>query len=199
MGESPSPGLEVLNESGCGARVEFHWKGDRFFHTLMGIRRNKVHPLLESLEGDAHDQFPPSPCLSQVHQQDQTLFFTGATSECHWSASVQPSKLNLVGESPEPFDVLSFEFACRLKKQSHQMCGAYRILGAAKMHIPISGHFAFVMLSDYKEPVAIMIDSENLLFTDENSILRLSTDSQSPNSFPCTIQWKFRIGWAGNS
>ncbi|HCK40789.1 MAG: hypothetical protein CMJ72_03385 [Planctomycetaceae bacterium] len=134
----PCTAVETLDEFGLGIRVEFEWVHDRFVHTLIAIQQGKQTRMLESANGNPDNIYPPSPCLTELHQQDTTLFFTGATATCHWSMSVEKceadstQKHDLLSPSMRkhsdpcerkaqqgirfPLQYLSFDIACRVKK-----------------------------------------------------------------------------------
>ncbi len=117
-GPPPMVSLESLDNDHHGLRVEFHWHKDRYTHTIYRVAGEEVIPLLWSCEGVEEEMFPPSPCLVELHRQQQVFFLTGATSTCHWSLSLQamqPSRL-------------VFQVACRLKTEAPWLGSKYKVL-----------------------------------------------------------------------
>ena len=105
-----SESLDAVDRSGRTLRVEFVWRGDRFGHAICAIRAGgEAVPLLESLEGTAADDWPPSPPLQSLHRETfangrQAILLVGAAGRSHWSASVE------AGNDPAE---LIFDIACR--------------------------------------------------------------------------------------
>ena len=133
----PAATLTVTTPIGNGVRVEFSQQGDRYGHSIYHTLGKEDLLLMSSEEGRV-DQTFPSPCFSQLHEQGEGLFLTGATSTCYWSMGVsignaqRPKQVDTValhtfekrkgfsaasprGESRPLFQFLSFEVACRVK------------------------------------------------------------------------------------
>jgi hypothetical protein len=108
--------LECLNVQGQGVRVEFQKTGDRFAHTILALQNGKATPLLTSVEGTPDDVAPPSPPFSELHQQGEIVFLSGATTLGHWSMSVEVAEGRLL-----------FDVACRLKKKPDGLGSTYRV------------------------------------------------------------------------
>ncbi|MGI9430503.1 MAG: hypothetical protein ACR2NM_17715 [Bythopirellula sp.] len=117
MPESVAFLREAVDSQGNGLRVEFTKPADRFGHTVLGVRGGEVVPILCSIEGTPEDFAPPSPPLTELHQQPSLTFLTGATSIAHWSMSVE------VVEGGIWFDV-----ACRAKRQPPVLGSAYQVV-----------------------------------------------------------------------
>ncbi len=168
MASPPPPVyLQTLDERGWGIQVEFHWRGDRYSHTIGAVDGDKIVPLLASMEETESDLFPSSPCLSQVHQQDQILFFTGATSACHWSMSVQAT---------EPLGLV-FEVACRLKSQPCWLGSTYKLLHP-----------------EAKEKFCVDSNLWSCETTEEDAEqIRIGSVADLPGEFPATQQWNYVV------
>ena len=108
--------LEWLNAHGQGVRVEFQKNGDRFGHTIFGVRDGELTPLLTSVEGTPDEIALPSPSFAELHQQGDTVFLSGATTLGHWSMSVEVVEGRLL-----------FDVACRLKRQTEWLGSTYQI------------------------------------------------------------------------
>lgn len=151
--QEPTGTLEVLNEAGRGVRVEFHKSGGRFGHVILAIHGEKRFPVLTSVESNKSQLLPHIPCFSEFHQQEQTLFLTGASSAGHWSMSVQVAEaripeyedaevlstlhqrygLNAQGtpRNRQPvFQFLLFDVACRLRESGHHVGSEYLVTEA---------------------------------------------------------------------
>jgi hypothetical protein len=69
-------------------RVEFHWLGDRFGHTISLVRDRRVEPMWRSVQTGDH-----GPVFQELHHQVGAgglpmLFLSGAGGGAHWSMSV---------------------------------------------------------------------------------------------------------------
>ena len=109
--------LECLDGQGQGVRVEFQKQGDRFGHTIFAVRDGQPVPQLTSIEGPPDQIAPPNPPFAELHQQDELLFLSGATTLGHWSMSVQAVDGRLL-----------FEVACRLMKEADWLGSTYRVV-----------------------------------------------------------------------
>ncbi len=108
--------LEWLDAQGHGVRVAFQKNGDRFRHTIFAVRDGELTPLLTSVEGTPEEIALPSPSFAELHQQGETVFLSGATTQGHWSMSVEVAEGQLL-----------FDVACRLKRQTEWLGSTYQI------------------------------------------------------------------------
>jgi hypothetical protein len=102
--------LEAIAASGLALRLVFVWRGDRFGHLIASRRPGgDWQPLLESVEGTAADDWPPSPPLQSLsierlgHDRLAALL-VGMAGRGHWSASM---------EAVQHEAKLVFDIACR--------------------------------------------------------------------------------------
>jgi hypothetical protein len=103
--------LEVAS-NGKGVRVEFT-KVDRVIsHTIYVVNDGEKTAVLESVSGNT-----TQPCFTEVHQQREMLFLTGADGPCHWSMSV---------ESRQGSEIV-FDVACRIKEPSLELSTEYSV------------------------------------------------------------------------
>ena len=146
MGESPFLAeLEVVQD-GRGVRVEFIKIDGLISHTICLVNAQEKTPVLT-----ARINQPAQPCFTELHQQGETLFLTGANGPCHWSMSVvkgdmtfaqvaNPTRetLKLLEQRfglniPSPLNAdlfgqfLHFDIACRLK-EAVDPCNQYMSL-----------------------------------------------------------------------
>ena len=161
--------VEVLDDAGCGVRAEFYFVNDRFHHTLFRVKAGALISSLESVEGSPTDDFPPSPPFSELHQQDETLFLTGATVTGHWSMSVQPIDR-----------VLLFDIACRVKQHPTWLGSTYQPAETNEHHDILN--------------IELLPDADCQLQLDENSQLALGCSTPSEVKAPVTYRWRYRVG-----
>lgn len=126
--------LEVESFSGKPVRVEFTKTGGVISHTIFLVNDDEKVPVLTS-RINASGQ----PCFTELHQQDDLLFLTGADGPCHWSMSVSKGEMIFKHEAKidkealqlleqryglnaprraeaKPFgEFLHFDIACRIK------------------------------------------------------------------------------------
>ena len=145
----PAASLESISSAtGNRLRVDFIRHKDRYGHHISLIREEQLFPLMTSSEGEAGQDFPPSPCLTQVSEHGEVLLLTGATSACFWSMSVSMGQIsfgqaldeqalqllmnrqgfsarNVQASSSGLAAFLSFEVACRMKHSSGTACSQY--------------------------------------------------------------------------
>ncbi len=81
--------IDAINSQGDGLRVEFFRAGSRWAHRLLAFERGVVRPLLESIEGDETQAFPPSPVLQQCDPSGAMLLLIGMAGKNHWSVGVE--------------------------------------------------------------------------------------------------------------
>ncbi len=116
--------LDALDSTACGLRVEFFRHRGRWAHRLWAIEQQASAALLESIEGDDSQAFPPSPALQQLAFQDvgpcQVALLVGMAGQNHWSVGVEPQPDNLA---------LRLDVACRNQPgQVGRLGSAYRAL-----------------------------------------------------------------------
>lgn len=113
--------LEALDQQGNGLRVVFEKRGDRWRHTIARVEQGVGEVALASLEGDAADDWPPSPPFQELSRETlpngrTVLFLVGRAGTSHWSASVETAL-----DPPQ----LIFDIACRHTQAPQQLGSAY--------------------------------------------------------------------------
>src|SRR5207244_9937204 len=109
-----------IGSEGSRLRIEFAWLGDRYGHIISLIDAHGVaERLLESIEGTANDDWPPSPPLQSLSMETLTdgrrvALLVGLAGRSHWSASIEPA----LGKAE-----LVFDLACR-HGPNHGMLGS---------------------------------------------------------------------------
>ena len=135
----PSDAIEAIGPNGRSLRVEFIWKGDRYAQLVSLIdARGAAKPLLESIEGTAHDAWPPSPPLQnltiEIHPGDNRVaLLLGMAGDAHWSASI---------EATADKAALVFDVACRHSASPGALGSRYHRLTDSKDYFSIRGDSA---------------------------------------------------------
>jgi hypothetical protein len=121
--ESPVS-LEAWADEGIGLRVAFAWSDGRWEHIVGAFQDGELLWVLRSVEGNAEQDFPPSPPLQQLHRTDLpdgrvALLLVGMAGRSHWSMSceVEPGRARIL-----------FDVACRAVPACRATLGtAYQI------------------------------------------------------------------------
>lgn len=124
---------DALAIEGAGLRVVFRRLGDRFAHRVELVEGPYSAPILESLEGEPDDPWPPSPPLQELHFEDRPAgqrlaLLVGRAGASHWSLSVEWDPLS---------SRFSFDVACRVRSAPAWLGSRYRLPGAAAGSGPI--------------------------------------------------------------
>lgn len=213
----PTVVLQCLDELGNGVHVEFSKQGDRFDHKILAKHGCTSVPILKSL-GETREQYPIVPIWSELHDQGETLFLTGMTSEAHWSMSVHSDSMSedninsrlssgvnsSTGASNNitKCHYLSFDVACRLKKRLPRLGSLYQAYDA---DVRVGPHFELKARLVQKQPHSVIIGSLSLeqprtcnVFSviPERELLISPELKELPTAFPATIQWKYGVCWS---
>jgi hypothetical protein len=124
---------DALAIEGAGLRVVFRRLGDRFAHRVELVVGSHSAPILESLEGEPDDPWPPSPPLQELHFEDRpagqrVALLVGRAGASHWSLSVEWDPLSAR---------FSFDVACRVRSAPERLGSRYRLPSAATVSGPI--------------------------------------------------------------
>ena len=218
-GNSPAPAasLEVLNGKQRGVRVDFFWTGDRFAHTISGVREGIAEPLLESIEGESDERFKASPPCVELHQQEEAVFLTGATDAGYWSMTVELAgslegpNLGLTDikpptEASRKYFVL-FDVACRLRAEFGRVGSSYKSSEPNGICVPVAPA-AFAASGAREQPYSVVIGPVGLSEKENDcqviceskqpgpGKLRISPEASAPTAFPATVRWKYGVFWA---
>jgi hypothetical protein len=112
---------EPVLEAG-GLRLAFRRCGDRFLHELALRCGDGWVTVLQSREGNAHEEWPPSPPLQEARLEARpegrrVALLVGMAGSSHWSLSV---------EADAAAGRLSFEAACRAQAPPRFLGSTYR-------------------------------------------------------------------------
>lgn len=124
--------LDATDSSGLTLRIEFVRLTDRYSHVLSVVEPGgAMHPILESVEGTAEDDWPSSPPMQNLSLEElapgrRVALLVGMAGRNHWSASIEP----VPGQA-----ALDFDIACR-------WASAVGSLGSAYALAAVPGHAA---------------------------------------------------------
>lgn len=105
--------------------LEFIQRGDRLGHRIaMQTASGDVSPILESVEGAADEDWPPSPPLQSLSYHAlpglrRAALLVGMAGASHWSASIEQA-------AHEP--LFLFDIACRYGSQPQWLGSQYELL-----------------------------------------------------------------------
>jgi hypothetical protein len=158
---------------GGGLRITFTRLADRFGHAIALVNGDMLTPLLESIEGQSDDAWPPSPPLQELHIEQraggvQVALLVGRAGRAHWSASI--------ALDPQARRV-EFDIACRTREPAARLGGGYRLpqtvaeltdsrarwstSPAARLEVVAKGESLATFRADTPDQLAIAISSES--------------------------------------
>jgi hypothetical protein len=126
--------IEASGPNGNRLRLDLLWRGDRYGQRITLCNADgSVQPLLESIEGSAHDDWPPSPPLQSLTIEKLAdghlvALLLGMAGKSHWSASIEavPDKAALI-----------FDIACRHDARPGPLSSRYQQLTKSPNHLQI--------------------------------------------------------------
>ena len=181
---------EVARLSAGGLRVEFSREGDRYAHAIYLLEGDAEICVLESVEGDAADGWPPSPPLQALEFEKWTdggrlALLVGMAGRNHWSVSA---------ELDPDEDQVVCDVACRLQEAPDEpgdLRSSYLVHGEMELdatnhlvlvHVPEGGCELRVEPVD-AAPVDFAIDGDSLVLTPR----------PDAGDLPRTTRWKYVI------
>src|SRR5438045_2944877 len=114
--------MDVHGSDGVGLSLVLKWHLDRYYHAISLIGHSgRIMPLMESLNGLAEDEWPPSPPLQTLSIETlpdgrSVALLVGMAGRSHWSASIEP----VSGQAK-----LIFDIACRHPGPPHWLGSRY--------------------------------------------------------------------------
>jgi hypothetical protein len=154
--------LEV-ESFGKPVRVEFTKTGDVISHTIFLVDGSEKVSVLTS-----RINAPGLPCFTELHQQEDLLFLTGADGPCHWSMSVQAR------HDSERSEIV-FDVACRNKEPALVLSTVYS--GSAWSGLSV-------------DPVG----EDTRIEMERDSSVRIACRHAAPNTVPATLRWSYAVG-----
>jgi hypothetical protein len=179
--------------------VEFYWLGDRYGHSISVVKRGDRRVVLESIEGDNTDFWPPSPALQELGEpmivsdsnQVQTTMLVGAAGKNHWAMCVSPRDHSNDVRDFQP--ELVFDIACRIKDPPVWLGNSYHVHARAttiseepqRANVPADSPLCFVV----PENVALEIHCE----ANGRQTLRCAPELRQLHSVAETVRWRFAV------
>jgi hypothetical protein len=179
---------DALAIEGTGLRVVFRRLRDRFAHRVELVEGSHSTPILESLEGEPDDPWPPSPPLQELHFEDRPAgqrlaLLVGRAGASHWSLSVEWDPLSAR---------FSFDVACRVRSAPEQLGSRYGLPGAAAGGGPIEA-VAGIKLPGGRRIRAEAVDGQAACqLIQEDGELRLHPAAVAA-PWPKTSRWQYSI------
>ena len=194
--------LTATEPGGHGLCVRFHWRGDRYGHTIEALQSGSAIPLLESIEGDAHSDWPPSPPFQHVNLSrmagapggQYAAMLVGAGGKSHWSLCIAARDRSSQGQPPGGEAAraeLVFDFACRTKVRPAWLGNAYRIL--KEPAAAISQHAHLVRVSAGKLGCVLLAEQSRFKFDADAGTIRCCAAATADAAFPATIRWRYTV------
>jgi hypothetical protein len=192
--------IEALDAERTGTRVVFEWCEDRFRHSIYVVLMGEPILLVESVEGDSIEAWPPSPPLQQLHQQPsptgrEMLLLTGMAGKSYWSGSVTTAvdvRCTLMG----------FDFACRHRLTPDWLGVTYQI--ADGVHVKQAqprGAVVFqvgdsLQCTLYPAAIGMSLATENVLTSSVELVgntIRIAATETPHVTTATTKQWAYEI------
>jgi hypothetical protein len=168
----PGPHSKLIQ---CGElRVVFDWRVDRYGHRIEREIIGQWQRVLESVEGSASEDWPPSPALQSLHierrENGSVSLLVGKAGISHWSASVEPLESRLG---------FQFDIACRVQERPLHIGSAYLLNDTrATQIVDVAA----------TPPHAVC----ELAARNGSTVLRVQP-LEFPGDYPATVRWRYRI------
>ena len=167
----------------AGLCVEFTRQRDRFSHRVLADDAGKRIPLLESLEGEANDDWPVSPPWQEVHCEQrpggvQVALTVGKAGKSHWSASFEL----------DPAGSLTVDVACRTATAPIRLGSAYLSLGPFAID---ATHGQARLAERWILQLAAGEAASKIELGESASLISIGPIFDLAGSWPRTIRWKF--------
>lgn len=180
--------IEAIGPDDTGLRATLAWSGDRVIHYVDWVAGRQSFRLLESVEGDEQQEWPPSPALQQltIEQRSarrQVALLVGMAGQSHWSVSIEnePSERRL-----------TFDVACRIAEPSNQLGSQYRTPAQVNISSPDQG----AELTVAGRRCQLVLEStgrgESDLLEFNKGLLRIVA-TQQLTTYPDTLRWKYSL------
>lgn len=180
--------IEAIGTDDTGLRATLVWDSDRFTHHVDWVAGSQSFRLLESIEGDGQQAWPPSPALQQLTIEPrsgrrQVALLVGMAGQSHWSVSIEN----------EPRERrLTFDVACRIPEASDQLGSQYRTGSQVNLLAPDHG----AELTVAGRCCQLMLEStgrgESDLLEFNDGVLKIVA-TQQLDTFPDTLRWKYSL------
>lgn len=194
--------LDAVDHRGDGVRVEFSRIGDRYAHTIYGVRGDSAVPIVSSVEDADYEGWPLSPPLQELRELtddagDRTLLLLGSAAYGHWSASIRSATF----ARANPY--LEFDVAVRLHRAPAYLGVAYETVAGANWID--TGDLAFPQRDPHALCICAPLSKTDADSTARSERLKAFPDPNTPNRrlylpttpmperFPNTYRWRYWI------
>ncbi len=164
--------LEALDTAGTGLRIDFVRRGPRWGHQISVLAQGRGVPLLESVEGDDQQPFPPSPPLQQLVIEPRpggvpVAMSVGMAGTSHWSVCVEALAATLT---------LRLDIACRCSSDGHRLMSTYLPVARWQKSVDSASLYATVdQLECRLVPQGLEKNEAEALLLDDKVIVRPTT------------------------
>lgn len=176
--------VEVQFTDGVKLRTAFAWRVDRYAHAVTLVEPAGEHTLIESMEGNPDDPWPPSPAFQQLSMQGEgeqrVALLVGMAGKSHWSMSVEVS-----GDRRG----IVFDVACRVNESAESLGSWYRTNGLAMVDQRTTAGQIDTRRYALSLDSTLPLESQSLSTSDN----QLRIDSVATHSPPCTARWKYAL------
>jgi hypothetical protein len=206
------PPGELCAEGSLGTlRVRFFRAGDRYSHAIDLIDRDETRTLLESVEGDDAEIWPPSPPMQHLNvsrivsdtEQRHVAMLVGGAGSSHWSmcVAVSDSENNSREARYGAFSMeLLFEVACRTQKPPVWLGNTYRILA-----VPAAASEELNCACIPKAPPRCLVQTTAVKLRMDTTgesvpLLRIRAADADVKEFdlPMTVRWRYKMRLIGS-
>lgn len=195
----------VLSLAAGPLQVALHWAGDRFQQSVSWNGQT----LLQSLEGDESQTWPPSPPLQQLlpHSEinRQAILGIGSAGTTHWSLAIEaereavPHKPHSLNPALNP--QLTWHYAARVKRPAASL-GSTFILHRRWQAEPIAAGWVLFPAGRSPNETNVTLETDLTLcqatFLPEVHQIRIDSN-KSGGTGPNTVQWRFWMKITSNS
>ena len=181
--------IDAVGANGVRLRLEFVWRNDRFVQEISIIRTSGFAlPVLQSIEGSPHADWPPSPPFQSVSITELTdgraaALLVGMAGGSHWSASIETLKDEAT---------LRFDVACRIHGLSRGLGNRYSChTDDTRVYVAADESYAEIRGKDAS--VIIVPDRSLSKLSGEvaGQIGIVPIEETKPNTR--TVRWKFDV------
>lgn len=172
--------------------IDFRFRDDRHGHVILIRLQNEVLEILESVEGTGADEWPPSPPLQQIHEQElptgTVIWGLGMSGSAHWSGSFAVEE-----DGTSATRRLHAELALRSSSQNAGPVSTYRVLDPnatvvqpTEASLEVCSQFNQLLVNVDPERALLQWFPEQRLLTIRPRVV--------PESAKVTLSWDYYLG-----
>lgn len=167
----------LVLEAGPHLRIVFDQRGHRWGHRIELLDDGSAIAAIESVEGSATDNWPPSPVFQTLDVETragerQIALLVGKAGGNHWSAAV---------EADAAAEVIAFDIACRFNTEPEFLGSRYSVIGGSANWPPC------VEVSAIDDGVRRVLEID-----DSQRTMSIRVSGQNA-SLPQTVRWKYML------